>query len=73
MASTSIFRILRVLFFSRLELASGKIERVANINPPLSMKSDDIWPWTGLTPDDSPMFLRDTSTAEIYALDVDFP
>jgi hypothetical protein len=37
------------------------------------MKSDDIWPWTGLTPDDSPMFLRDTSTAEIYALDVDFP
>ena len=26
--------------------------------------------WTGLTPDDSPMFLRDTGTQEIYALDL---
>jgi hypothetical protein len=28
---------------------------------------------TGLTPDDSPLFLRDNSAREIYALDVDFP
>jgi Tol biopolymer transport system component/DNA-binding winged helix-turn-helix (wHTH) protein len=26
--------------------------------------------WTGLTPDDSPMFLRDIGTQEIYALDL---
>jgi Tol biopolymer transport system component/DNA-binding winged helix-turn-helix (wHTH) protein len=26
--------------------------------------------WTGLTPDDSPMFLRDVGTQEIYALDL---
>jgi Tol biopolymer transport system component len=30
-------------------------------------------PWSGLTPDNSPLVLRDTGTQEIYALDVDFP
>lgn len=59
--------------FFRFDLASRKIEKVANINPPIAMKQDDFWYWAGLTPDDSPMFLRDTSTREIYALDVDFP
>ena len=59
--------------FYRVELASGKVERVANISPPLAMKQDDFWYWSGLTPDDLPMFMRDTSTREIYSLDVDFP
>jgi Tol biopolymer transport system component/DNA-binding winged helix-turn-helix (wHTH) protein len=59
--------------FFRLELASGRVEKIAHLDPPLVMKVDDFWFWTGLTPDDSPMFLRDTSTREIYALDVDFP
>lgn len=59
--------------FDRVELASGKVERVANLNPQLAMKQDDFWYWSGLTPDDSPIFMRDSSTREIYALDVDFP
>lgn len=29
--------------------------------------------WTGLAPDDSPLVLRDTSSDEIYALDVQLP
>jgi hypothetical protein len=29
--------------------------------------------WSGLTPDGSPLFTRDISTQEIYALDVEFP
>jgi Tol biopolymer transport system component len=29
--------------------------------------------WCGLTPDGSPLFTRDVSTDEIYALDVDLP
>ncbi len=29
--------------------------------------------WTGLAPDNSALFVRDVSTQEIYALDVDFP
>jgi len=32
-----------------------------------------IVPWLGLAPDDSPLFARDISTQEIYALDVDLP
>jgi Tol biopolymer transport system component len=29
--------------------------------------------WSGITPDNSPIFSRDTSTDEIYALDLDVP
>jgi len=59
--------------FFRFDVVSRKIEKVAGINPPVAMKQDAFWYWTGLTPDDSPMFLRDTSTREIYALDLDLP
>ncbi|HEV2470834.1 MAG TPA: protein kinase [Candidatus Sulfotelmatobacter sp.] len=33
----------------------------------------DFGPWSDLTPDGSRMFLRDVSTQDIYALDVDLP
>ena len=29
--------------------------------------------WSGITPDDSPIFSRDISTDEIYALELDLP
>ena len=29
--------------------------------------------WSGLAPDDTPIFVRDVSTQEIYALDVQVP
>jgi Tol biopolymer transport system component len=32
-----------------------------------------IGSWSGLAPDGTPIFVRDTSTQEIYALDVQFP
>jgi len=33
-----------------------------------------IWgPWSGITPDNSVIFVRDLSTQDIYALDVDLP
>ena len=32
-----------------------------------------IGPWSGLTPDGSALFVRNLSTDEIYALDVDLP
>jgi len=32
----------------------------------------DFW-WSGLTPDGSPLVLRDIGTKEIYALDVELP
>jgi hypothetical protein len=46
---------------------------VAKIDAPGGMKLGDFYYWSGLTPDDSPLFLRDNSAREIYALDVDFP
>jgi hypothetical protein len=32
-----------------------------------------IGTWCGLTPDDSPLVLRDVGTQEIYALDLQLP
>jgi hypothetical protein len=29
--------------------------------------------WSGITPDGSPLFVRDLSTDEIYALDLELP
>ncbi len=31
------------------------------------------WAWSGLTPDDSALLVRDASTDEIYALEVQLP
>ena len=59
--------------FFRVRLGSNKVEPVATMDSAGAIKPDEFWYWTGLTPDDSPLFLRDTSTREIYALDVDFP
>jgi len=32
-----------------------------------------FWPWMGLTPDGSPLLMRDTGTQEVYALDFEGP
>lgn len=61
------------LAFYRVRFGETKTELVAKIDPPGGMKTDDFWYWSGLAPDDSPLFLRDSSAREIYALDVDFP
>jgi hypothetical protein len=35
---------------------------------------NSVWgAWSGITPDGSALFVRDVSTQEIYALDVDLP
>lgn len=57
----------------RVRRGSSKVELVAAIDSPGAVKEDAFWYWTGLAPDDSPLFLRDIGTREIYALDVDFP
>jgi len=59
--------------FFRVRRGSNKVEPVATLDSPGAIKQDAFWYWTGLTPDDSPLFLHDTSTREIYALDVDLP
>jgi eukaryotic-like serine/threonine-protein kinase len=60
--------------FYRLRVNDSKPDRVVDL------KSHRLFPnqfgpgsWTGLAPGDAPLFVRDISTSEIYALDVDFP
>jgi serine/threonine protein kinase/Tol biopolymer transport system component len=55
----------------RVRISDRKVERVADLKDfPIT---GAYGCWLGLTPDDSPLLLRDTGTQDIYALDVDFP
>jgi DNA-binding winged helix-turn-helix (wHTH) protein/Tol biopolymer transport system component len=52
----------------RIAVSDGKIERVATFD---GINRAASW-LSGLTPDDSPLILRDIGTQEVYALDVDW-
>jgi len=60
--------------FFKMRISDGKVERLVDLKP------YRLYPgpfggaaWTGLAVGDAPMFMRDISTSEIYAFDVDFP
>jgi len=56
----------------RIRISDHKIERVAALEVPEGITG--TWGgWYGVTPDGSPLVLRDLSIQEIYALDVDLP
>jgi Tol biopolymer transport system component/DNA-binding winged helix-turn-helix (wHTH) protein len=57
----------------RLRLSDGKIENVVDIKNVGRLTAGTIVDWFGLAPDDSPLFARDISTSEIWALDVEWP
>lgn len=51
----------------RIRIRDRKIERVADLK---NFQQTGYWGiWLGISPDDSPLLLRDTGTQEIYALD----
>jgi Tol biopolymer transport system component len=56
----------------RLRIADGSLEQITSLQ---GIRRTGVigWTWVGLTPDGSPLILRDTGTEEIYALDVDLP
>jgi Tol biopolymer transport system component len=57
---------------ARVSLATGKVERLFSLKD--VPRGFDPWEfWVGLAADDSPLLMRDKSTQEIYALDVQFP
>ena len=61
--------------YFRLRISDGKLEQPISIKnlrqfPDLFSSSES---WTGLGPGDIPLFVRDISTQEIYALDVELP
>jgi Tol biopolymer transport system component/DNA-binding winged helix-turn-helix (wHTH) protein len=56
----------------RVGVADHKLERVAQFEVPEGLTG--VWgSWVGVTPDGSPLVLRDLSIQEIYSLDVDLP
>ena len=57
----------------KLRLSDGKAENVGDIKGVGRLTTGTIVAWFGLAPDDSPLFARDISTSEIFALDVDWP
>jgi eukaryotic-like serine/threonine-protein kinase len=58
--------------FFRVRISDRKLERVIGLKDLLD--PHESWaPWTGLTPDDSPLLSKNVGTEEIYALDWEAP
>jgi len=57
---------------SRLRISDRKLERVASLKD-FRRVVYALYPWSGLTPDGSPLLMRDIGTQEVYALDFDAP
>lgn len=61
--------------YFRLQISDSKLERVADLKKirlfPDPFESDESW--NGLGPGDTPLFVRDISTQEIYAFDLQLP
>ena len=57
----------------KLRLSDRKAENIVDIKDVGHLTTGTIVDWLGLAPDDSPLFARDISTSEIFALDVEWP
>ena len=58
--------------YRRVKVGEAKSEEVVSLKT-LRRYFSTIGFWSGLAPDGAPIFVRDTSTQEIYALDVQLP
>ena len=67
------FDIDSLVLYSRVDINSQKVERVANLEQSRGLLAGRFGTYYGVTPDGSPLFLRNTGFQEIYALDVDLP
>jgi eukaryotic-like serine/threonine-protein kinase len=59
--------------FRRLKVGATASEAVFSLKSLALYNSNMVGEWSGLSPDNFPLFTRDISTEEIYALDVEFP
>jgi Tol biopolymer transport system component/DNA-binding winged helix-turn-helix (wHTH) protein len=57
----------------RLRLSDHKVENIVDVKDVGRLTTGTNIDWFGLAPDDSPLFARDISTSEIFALDVEWP
>jgi eukaryotic-like serine/threonine-protein kinase len=58
--------------YYRAKLGQSRAELLLKLKD-LKQFSGDLGFWSGITPDGSPLFVRDLSTDEIYALDLELP
>jgi len=58
--------------YRRVKLGEHKSEEVVSLKG-LRRYFNAIGSWAGITPDGAPLFIRDTSTQEIYALEMEWP
>jgi eukaryotic-like serine/threonine-protein kinase len=58
--------------FYRVRVADRKLERIADLKGFRRLVFRGV-PWSGVTPDGSPLLVRDISSQEIYALDFEAP
>jgi hypothetical protein len=57
-----------------LRVRDGRLDPVVNLSSfPLYPKFVGLGSWVGLAPGDVPLLVRDISTSEIYALEVELP
>jgi Tol biopolymer transport system component len=59
--------------FRRLHVGSKSTEKLFSLRDIRLFNHNIIGTWTGVAPDGTPLFTRDSSTQEIYALDVEWP
>jgi len=60
--------------YHRVRIADGKMETIVDLKTIRTFPSQfGPGSWTGLGPGDTPLFVRDVSAQEIYALDLQFP
>jgi eukaryotic-like serine/threonine-protein kinase len=59
--------------FRRIKVGAGGSELLFSLKGIARSTSDMVGEWSGLTPDGFPLFTRDISIEEIYALEVELP
>ena len=55
--------------YLRVRINDGKVERVVDLRE-IRLFSSTFGQWTGITPEENPLLVRDNSSQEIYSLDV---
>ena len=59
--------------FGRVKVGQAHREVLVGLKSISLYGADFIGSWTGLAPDGSALFVRDLSTQEVYALDLELP
>ena len=59
--------------YFRLRISDARLEKLADLKKIRRFPDQFDWTWSGLGPNDTPMFVHDIITQEIYALDLELP